>query len=685
MPYSVAVDIGGTFTDLVAYDEDNHSIVFTKSATTYGNFVAGVLDCFAKAKLEPQAATFLNHGTTLVINALIERKGAKAALVTTQGFRDVLEIARGNRPEPFNLHYRRDDPVIPRTLRFEVKERIGSKGEIIVPLDVDMVSQLAGKLKELDIESIAIFFMNSYANPHHEEQAAELLRRLLPDTYVTCSTELTREWYEYERTSTVAANAYVGPQVNTYIRRLESDLAVMGFRGSLFMMGSNGGLLSVDRTCRQPVGLVESGPIGGCIGAAAYADVLGHKNVVAFDMGGTTAKCTLVENGKFSVDSVYYAGGYVKGFPIKSSVINIVEVGSGGGSIAWLDPQNRLHVGPQSAGSTPGPACYGHGGREPTVTDANLVLGRLSVDRFLGGEFIPDGEAARSSVQRIAEPLGYREHSGLIEVADGILSIATVIMAGAIKQVSVERGLDPRDFVLFCYGGGGPLHANALAHELSIPTIIIPPEPGNFSAMGMLLADARLDVSKTFVGVLNDSTVAALNDVFAAMEKEAGDALAREFGNHDVLFERHAEMRYTGQRHNIKVSISNSGEPSEIRRAFDRDYQRRYGHADVRAKAEFQVLHLSAFIRLRRPDLTHLPRRDVLARSPTTRPVYFGKHGMLETKVYDRASLTAGFAEKGPFIIEEYGSTTVVWPGDRFEIGDLHEIRIHCRNASGAS
>jgi N-methylhydantoinase A len=685
MPYSVAVDIGGTFTDLVAYDEDNHSVVFTKSATTYGNFVAGVLDCFAKAKLEPRAATFLNHGTTLVINSLIERKGAKAALVTTQGFRDVLEIARGNRPEPFDLHYRRDDPVIPRTLRFEVKERIGSKGEVIVPLDVDMLSQLAGKLKELGVESIAIFFMNSYANPHHEEQAAQLLRRLLPDIYVTCSTELTREWYEYERTSTVAANAYVGPQVNTYIRRLESDLAAKGFRGSLFMMGSNGGLLSVDRTCRQPVGLVESGPIGGCIGAAAYADVLGYKNVVAFDMGGTTAKCTLVENGQFSVDSIYYAGGYVKGFPIKSSVINIVEVGSGGGSIAWLDPQNRLHVGPQSAGSTPGPACYGQGGHAPTVTDANLVLGRLSADRFLGGEFILDGEAARSSVQRIAEPLGYREHNGYIEVADGILSIATVIMAGAIKQVSVEHGLDPRDFVLFCYGGGGPLHANALAHELSIPTVIIPPEPGNFSAMGMLLADARLDVSKTFVGVLNDITVAALNEVFAEMEKEAGSALAREFGAHDALFERHAEMRYTGQRHNIKVSISNSGEPSEIRSAFDRDYQRRYGHADVRAKAEFQVLHLSAFVRLRRPDLTHLPRRDVLARPPTTRPVYFGGHGMLETKVYDRAGLTAGFAEKGPCIIEEYGSTTVVWPGDRFEIGDLHEIRIHCRNASGAS
>ena len=323
--------------------------------TTYGNFVEGILDCFAKVKLEPRTASFVNHGTTLVINSLIQRKGAKAALVTTKGFRDVLEIARGNRPDPFDLHYRRDEPLIPRALRFEVVERIGSKGEIVTPLDVAALTPLAAKLKDLQIDALAIFFMNSYANPEHEQKAAETLRALLPGVYVTYSTEVTREWYEYERTSTVAANAYVGPQVNRYVQQLASDLETRGFDGSLFMMGSNGGLLSVERTCRQPVGLVESGPIGGCIGAGAYAEVLGFRNVIAFDMGGTTAKCALVENGRFSVESIYYAGGYVKGFPIKSSVINIVEVGSGGGSIAWLDPQNRMHVGPAKCGLDAGP------------------------------------------------------------------------------------------------------------------------------------------------------------------------------------------------------------------------------------------------------------------------------------------------------------------------------------------
>jgi N-methylhydantoinase A len=677
MPYAVAVDIGGTFTDLVAYDHDAHRVVYSKSPTTYQNFVEGILDCFGKVKLVAQSANFVNHGTTLVINSLIQRRGARTALVTTKGFRDVLEIARGNRPDPFDLHYRRDEPLIPRALRFEVTERIGSKGEVVTPLDLNRLADLADKLKAIDIEAVAVFFMNSYANPEHEEAAAALLRKHLPGSYVTYSTEVTREWYEYERTSTAAANAYVGPLVTRYIRRLESELKKEGFGGSLYMMGSNGGLLSVERTCAQPVALVESGPIGGCIGAGAYAEALNFPNVIAFDMGGTTAKCALVEQGRFSVESIYYAGGYVKGFPIKSSVINIVEVGSGGGSIAWLDPQGRLHVGPQSAGSTPGPACYGNGGTEPTVTDANLLLGRLDPGHFLGGELKLDVDAARTAVGAIAAPLGYTGAEAETAMADGIIALATVIMAGAIKQISVERGLDPREFVLFSYGGGGPLHASALARELSIPTVVIPPEPGNFSAIGMLLADARLDLSKTFTGILDDATVAALQGVFADMEAEAQAALGRDFGAGEVVFQRHAEMRYSGQRHNIKVPISGLADTGGIRQAFDRDYKRRYGHADTRAAAEFQALHLSAFTRLRRPELDGLARPVRGIPGERTRPVFFGTgEGKLATQIFERSSLPAGFSGQGPALIEEYGSTTLIWPGDRFEIGALGEIRI---------
>jgi N-methylhydantoinase A len=683
MSYAIAVDIGGTFTDLVAFDHETQKVIYAKSPTTYDNLVDGVLDCFDKAKIKPAEASLVNHGTTLVINSLIQRKGAKTALVTSKGFRDILEIARGNRPDPFDLHYQRDEPLIPRELRLEVAERMDSKGEVVTALDTAALEKLTGEIKKLGVESVAIFFMNSYINPAHEEVAADKLKEFLPDTYVTFSTDLTREWYEYERCSTVAANAYVGPQVSTYIRRLDGDLREQRFRGSLFMMGSNGGLLSAERTCRQPIGLVESGPIGGCIGAAAYAEKLGFKNLVAFDMGGTTAKCALVENGRFSVNSVYYANGYVKGFPIKSAVIDIVEVGSGGGSIAWLDSQKRLHVGPQSAGSTPGPVCYGRGGTEPTVTDANLALGRLNPANFLGGEMQLDiGRAKRSVAERIATPLGYDGESGMIQMADGIISIATVIMAGAIRKISVEHGLDPRDFILFSYGGGGPLHSCALAHELAIPTVVIPPEPGNFSAIGMLLADARIDTSKTFVGILNDKTVPAMAEIYRAMESEAATSLSKEFGTGDVFFEHHAEMRYRGQRHNIKVPVSGLKDVEEIRAAFERDYKRRYGHADAKAPAEFQALHLSAFARLKQPEIARLPRAPTKSQAAQKRTIYIGNAGgWVDAQIFHRDALEPGFRGIGPAVIEEYGSTTVVWPGDRFEIGGLHEIRIQCSGA----
>ena len=682
MSYAIAVDIGGTFTDLVAFDHATQKVLYAKSPTTYANLVDGILDCFKEAGIKPAEASLVNHGTTLVINSLIQRKGARAALVTSQGFRDILEIARGNRPDPFDLHYQRDEPLIPRELRLEVPERMDSKGEVVTPLDSAALRRLADEIKKLGVESVGIFFMNSYINPMHEESAADILKELLPDTYVTFSTDLTREWYEYERCSTVAANAYVGPQVSTYIRQLDQDLKQQEFSGSLFMMGSNGGLLSAERTCRQPIGLVESGPIGGCIGASAYAEKLGFKNVVAFDMGGTTAKCALVENGRFSVNSVYYVNGYVKGFPIKSAVIDIVEVGSGGGSIAWLDSQKRVHVGPQSAGSTPGPVCYGRGGAEPTVTDANLVLGRLNPGNFLGGEMKLDVNVAQRAVaEKIAAPLGYAGENGAIQMADGIISIATVIMAGAIRKISVEHGLDPRDFILFSYGGGGPLHSCALAHELSIPTVVIPPEPGNFSAIGMLLADARIDTSKTFVGVLSENTVPAMAEVYGAMEREARASLAQEFGSGEVFFEHHAEMRYRGQRHNIKVPVSGLKDAEQIRAAFERDYKRRYGHADAKAPAEFQALHLSAFARLKQPEIARLPRAAAKSQAAQKRKIYIGSAGgWLDAQIYHRDALEPGFKGAGPAVIEEYGSTTVVWPGDRFEIGALHEIRIQCSN-----
>jgi N-methylhydantoinase A len=684
LSYVVAVDIGGTFTDLVAFDRVSNRVVYTKCPTTYGDFGAGILDCFAKVGLDPADVDLINHGTTLVINALIQRQGARAALVTTKGFRDILEIARGNRPDPFDLYFRRDEPLIPRNRRFELNERMDAGGAVITPLDSAEIETLATQLRELDVDAVAICFLHAYANPAHELQAAKALRKALPGVFITNSVDLSREWYEYERTSTVAANAFVGPDVNSYIRKIEGELKGRGFGGTLYLMGSNGGVLSVERTCRQPIALVESGPIGGCIGAAAYAEALGIDHAIAFDMGGTTAKCALVENGRFGVESVYYAAGYVKGFPIKSPVVDIVEVGAGGGSIAWADAQQRLHVGPKSAGSTPGPVCYGRGGTEPTITDANLLLGRINPDRFLGGELKLDEDALTDAFARLGEPLGY-SRANLLELADGIVEIATVTMAGAIRQVSVEHGRDPRDFVLIAYGGGGPLHGTALARELSIPTVIVPPEPGTFSATGMLLAEARLDDTVTLTSPYVESAVPEIDAAFARMEADAAAALRVEFGDATVRVERMIEMRYVGQRHNVKVPVSAGGDFAAIRDAFDSDYRRRYGHADASIPAEVQALHISAFARLDRPDISRLPRAKGVSRAMTQRKIAFGReHGLVDADVYDRYDLEPGFSAVGPAVLEEYGSTTVVWPGDRFTIGNLYELRIDCARKENA-
>jgi N-methylhydantoinase A len=678
--HAVAVDIGGTFTDLVAFDYGTKKVTYTKSPTTYDNFVEGIVTCFNKAELTPASAGTVYHGTTLVINALIQRRGANAALVTTKGFGDLLEIARGNRPDPFAYHFRRDEPLIPRERRFEVTERLDPQGTVEVPLALDELAGIATELRRIGADAVAVFFLHSYLNPEHERAAAAELARLLPaGTFVTASTDLCREWHEYERVSTAAANAYIGPQVKTYIQRLESDLKGSDFTGKLSMMGSNGGVLSTERACTQPIVLVESGPVGGCIGAAAYAQALGFTNVVAFDMGGTTAKCALVEDGRFGVTSPYYVGGYVKGIPIKSPVIEITEVGSGGGSIAWLDELDQIHVGPQSAGSTPGPVCYGRGGSEPTITDANLLLGRLNPANFLGGELSLDLSATEHAMRtKVAEPLGYTGPDALVRAADGIIAIATVIMSSAISRISVEHGRDPREFVLLSYGGGGPLHASALARELSIPTVVIPPEPGNFSAIGMLLADARLDHSTTFVHPLRAEFLKQMETIFAGLETEASSTLRADFAPSEVRFERFAEMRYRGQHHDIKVPISGGADEDTIYRAFQDHYLRNYGHTDEINPVEFRALHVTTFGRLERPELAELPRAATEPRPAQKRSVYFGGK-TIETPVYDRYALPPGFASDGPAIVEEYGSTTVVWPGDRFEIGAMREIRIDCR------
>ena len=684
MAYVIAIDIGGTFTDLVACDVETGAVAYTKSPTTYDRLGEAIFDCIRKAKIEAREANFVKHGTTLVINALLQRVGAKTALLATKGFRDLLEIGRGNRTRPFDLRFHREPPLIPRELRFDVTERVRGSGDVQTALAVGELEGLAETMRGAGVEALAISFLNSYLTPGHEQTAAAEMRRLLPGVFVTTGTELTREWHEFERTATAAANAYVGPQVSKYIAEFDSELRQGGFTGSLLLMGSHGGVISAERGCREPITLVESGPVGGCIGAASYGRLLGVDNLVAFDMGGTTAKCAMIERGRYAVESIYHIGGPDAGFPIRGNVIDILEVGVGGGSLAWLDDQRRLNVGPRSAGSMPGPACYGRGGAEPAVTDANLVLGRLDPGNFLGGEMRLDvGKAREVLERRIAGPLGYHGADAVTRAAKGVLTIANLTMSSIIKKVSIARGYDPRDFALFCYGGGGPLHGIELARALKIPRVIVPPEPGNFSAVGMLLADPRLDTAQTFVVRLNPDNLAKVMSIYAELETQGRTALRREFGDGTVTIEREAEMRYKGQHHSIKIPLAETDDAGKLRARFDQEYERRYGHANSAAEVELVVLHSLATLHMNRPDVARLAR-PVSGRAAAEleiRPIFFLEEDrFLPTQVYDRYALKPGFNGQGPALIVEYGSSTIIGPRDTFTIGKLGEIDIVCNH-----
>jgi len=684
VPYVIAIDIGGTFTDLVACDVESGKVAYTKSPTTYDRLGDAIFDCIRKAALDPKDASFVKHGTTLVINALLQRSGARTGLLTTSGFRDVLEIGRGNRTRPFDLRFHRDPPLIPRELRLEVDERIDGAGTVRTPLAIEQLPALANTLRSLDVQALAISFLNSYLTPDHEQQAAAELRRLLPDMFVSTSTELSREWHEFERTATVAANAYVGPQVSSYIADFDAGLRKTGFKGSLLLMGSHGGVISAERGRQEPITLVESGPVGGCIGAARYGQLLGIDNLVAFDMGGTTSKCAMVERGRYAVESIYYIGGPDNGFPIRGNVIDILEVGVGGGSIAWLDDQRRLNVGPRSAGSMPGPACYGRGGREPTVTDANLLLGRLDPNNFLAGEMQLDSSLAREAmIERLAGALGYRSSSADSQTAKGVLIIANLTMSSIIKKVSIARGYDPRDFTLFCYGGGGPLHGVELARALKIPRVIVPPEPGNFSALGMLLADPRLDIARTFIVKLDAEQLSKVETAFQELEAEGRSALKREFGEGTVTIEREAEMRYKGQQHSIKIRIAEDDDVARLRARFDQEYLRRYGHANATAEVQVVVLHSLATLHMKQPEIARLGRANGAGRAAelAIRPVYFLEEDrFVPTRIYDRYALGPGFSGEGPAVVVEYGSSTLIGPGDTFQVGKLGEIDIVCHH-----
>ena len=523
----LAVDIGGTFTDLVAVDTVSGAVVRAKADTTPGALDQGVLTAMARSGVPVQAVDAFIHGTTVVINAVTERRGAATALVTTRGFRDVLEIGRANRPDLYNLVYAKPAPFVPRHLRFEVTERMTHLGTIAEPLSEPDVAQVSERIAASDVTAVAVCLLHAWANPEHEQRLATALRERLPGHAVIASHEVSGQWREYERTSTAVLSAYVQPVVASYLDSLATALRQQGVTAQLRAMRSSGGVSSFSRAALAPIALLESGPVAGVMAAAELGRRLGNRNVLTLDIGGTTAKTSAVRDGEVRIDTLHHVGKTPSfaGYPVQVPTVEIVEIGAGGGSVVWSDPAGGLHVGPRSAGAEPGPACYGRGGVEPTLTDANLVAGRLDPGYFLGGAMPLDTAAAGQALGVLGKQLGTDARSA----ARGVLRYAVAQMSHALRLVTMRRGLDPRDFVFVAYGGAGPLHAALLARELGISRTVIPPGPGHFSAFGMLASPLRGESVRTVLGPLDRTDLAAaFADVERAALAELGqDAAAR--------------------------------------------------------------------------------------------------------------------------------------------------------------
>jgi N-methylhydantoinase A len=668
----VGVDIGGTFTDLVGVIDGE--VVTAKTSTVPADATVGVAESLRLGHCEPNRLAEILHGSTIAINTVLERKGAQTALLTTRGFRDVYAIGRSNRIEAFNLFFRRPKPLTRRELTFEIDERLNAAGEVIRPLDEQQVEAIARRLGAAAVEAVAVCFLHSYANPAHERVAGAVLRRLNPDIFVTLSHEILREFREYERTSTTVLNAYVGPRVRKYLGTLNGYLRREDFRGKLHMMRSNGGVMSIRKALEEPVSMMESGPVAGMIGAGRLAAQLGIARAIGFDMGGTTAKASLITDGMPAVEEGYVIGPAASGQPMQLPVIDIVEVGAGGGSIAWIDHTGGLHVGPQSAGADPGPACYGKGGRDPVVTDADLVLGRINPDRFLGGGMKLHVAAARQAVdEKVGKPLGLPAE----EAALGITAIADSAMSLAVRAVSVNKGVDPRDTAMIAFGGAGPLHAVNVARQIFIPRVIVPKMPGTFSALGMLMASWRQDFVRTFTGRVGSLDAAATQTVLAELAGEGRAQLKRDgLSEEGADFRFFADLRYVGQEHALPIRIDDAdmlaGAASALHALFYVEHDKRYGQAAV--SEQLEIINLRLVLTAARSDSiaeawmaqTWQPAEPVAEMA--RRVIYDDAAEPVLSRVLWRPAMKPGDVVAGPVVIEEPNSTVLIHPRDRVTV-----------------
>jgi len=670
----VGADIGGTFTDIVwlAPDGGFRAAKLLSTPDDFGRAILdGLRDVLARAGASPEIVGEIVHGTTVATNAILEQKGARVGLLTTKGFRDVLEIRRVRLPVLYDIQWRKPDPLVRRERRLEVDERIGPDGEMRRPLDVAGAREAIAQLKALGCESIAVCFLHSYANAEHERVVGELAARELP--FVSLSCDVLPELKEYERTATTVVDAYVKPVVGRYLGGLRARLDAAGVRAPLLVMQSNGGIFSDRAAADSPVRIIESGPAAGVIAAAAAGRAAGLDNVISFDMGGTTAKASIVERGALTLASEYEVGGGMhqgsrlikgSGHLIRVPAIDVAEVGAGGGSVAWIDAGGVLRVGPDSAGAVPGPACYARGGEQPTVTDANLVLGYLNPGYLIGGDLRLDASRAeRALAKHVAGPLGLE----LLEAAHGVHRIANAAMQRAIRSVSIERGRDPRDFTLIAFGGSGPGHAAGLAEVLDISRILVPPHPGLFSAIGLLASDIERLYTHSLLRELGRADLGAAEGVLRDMEARAlADLGAEGFAARSVALERFADLRYRRQISELLLPLPARAleEADRVRLAqrFHNEHATTYGYAMHDERIEIVSLKVKA----RALRETTSPAWDCMngaAKTGADRTAYFGReHGLLAVRVLGRAALGEQ-PTPGPLIVEEYDSTTVVPPG----------------------
>ena len=698
--YRAGVDIGGTFTDIV-FTGDDGTLITKKLLSTPDDYsraiVDGINSILQTNGLSGSSIEEVVHGSTIVTNACIELTGAKVGLITTRGFRDVVEITRGRMPVLYDVSWQRPIPLAPRNLRLEVDERINTRGEILRPLDLDEARAVIDKLLSNDVEAIAICLFNSPKNPIHERQISALLGELAPETFVSVSTEVMPLLKEYERTSETVVNAYVMPLVATYLKALRQRITAAGVSSPLYIMCSSGGMITPEIAAQRPIEIIESGPAAGVVGCAFLAQQQNIGNIITFDMGGTTCKASIVANGQFNRSPEYEVGGGIhrasrllkgQGYVLRVPSIDIAEIGAGGGSILRVDVGGALHIGPESAGASPGPACYDLGGQEPTLTDANIVLGYLNQRHLVGGELRLDPEKAFGAIEEgVAGPMGL----GTVEAAYGAHSLANASMMRAIRAVSSERGSDPRRFVLYAFGGAGPSHAVGVAKGLGIGTIIVPPVPGICSAFGLLCSDIERHFAKTYTHVWDKpdwdaSDLEGLNRAFDNITHEAISSAEVWAGRAETkpVIQRYVDIRYDGQGSELSVRVPGGTlEKDEIEalgESFKEMYRKTYGYT-INVPLRIVTLRLVATVAVKRPESTTKVRSTAGAagaQNPAqTRKAYWGKqHGFIDTPVLEFEQFGLG-SIAGPFLVDCYDTTIVVPPGCTATRGDWGNVTIN--------